>query len=61
MTPFGLDYRRFEHQPQILQLSFTLTLNIEDIFEILETEDIVINPSHSIIETIINSNFGNTF
>ena len=61
MTPFELDYRSFEHQPQSQQLSLTFTPKIEEIFESLETSDIDITPSHSIIEPIVNRNFGNIF
>ena len=46
MTPFDLDYIRFELQTQSQQLSLTFTPKIEEIFEILETADIDMNPSH---------------
>ena len=59
MTLFELDYRRFDRHPQIQQLSLTFTPKIEAIFETLETADLEITPSHSIIEPIINRNFGN--
>ena len=61
MTPFELDYRRFERQPQSQQLSLILTPKIEDIFEILETLDIDTNPSYSMIAPIVNRIFGNIF
>ena len=32
---------------------------MEVIFETIETEDIYMNPYHSIIEPIVNNNFGN--
>ena len=58
---FGIDFRRFESQPQSNQLSITFTPSIEIIFETLETVDFDKNLSHSIIETIFNRNFRNTF
>ena len=61
MNSFELQFRRFERQPQRDQLSNIFTPKIEEIFETLETADIEINPSHSMIETIINRNFVNTF
>ena len=60
MTPFELDYRRFERQPQIQQLSLILTPKIDGRFETLETTYIYINLSHSMIEPILNKNFVNT-
>ena len=53
MPPFEIDYRSFERQPQGQQLSLTLNPEIEEIFETLETEDIDMISSHSIIETIV--------
>ena len=61
MTPFELDYRNFERQPQSEQLSIIFNPPMEEIFVILETADIEMNPSHSIIEPIFNRNSGNTF
>ena len=61
MTPFELDHRRFKHQPQIQQLPVTFTPKIKEIFERLETSDIDMAPSHSMIEPIVNRNFGNKF
>ena len=49
MTPFELDYRIFELQPQIQQPSLTFTPEIEEIIETLDTLDIGMTPSHSII------------
>ena len=46
MTPFELDYRKFERQPQSQQLSLTFTKTFEEIFETLDTADIDINPSY---------------
>ena len=49
MTPFEQDYIKFERQPQIQQLSLTFTPEIEEILETLDTLDIGMTPSHSII------------
>ena len=51
----------FEHQTQSQQLSLTFTLKIEEIFEALETVDIYMTPSDSMIKPIANRNFGNTY
>ena len=51
----------FEHQTQSQQLSLTFTLKIEEIFEALETVDMYMTPSDSIIKPISNRNFGNTY
>ena len=61
MTSFELDLRRFEHQPQSNQISIILIPSMEVIFETLETADIDMNTSHSIIEPIFKRNFGNKF
>ena len=61
MTPFILNYKRFERHAQNQKLSLPLTPKIEEIFETLETVDIDMTPSHSMIEPIVNSNFGDTF
>ena len=60
MTSFKLDLRRFERQPQSNQISITFTPSMELIFETLGTADIDRNPPNSIIEPIVDSNFGNT-
>ena len=60
MTSYELEYRRFERQPQINQLYLTFTPKMEERFETLDTADIDMNPYHSIIEPIVNRNFGNT-
>ena len=49
MTPFELDYRKFERIPQIHQLYTTFTPTIEGVFETLETADIDMTSPHSII------------
>ena len=61
MTSFALDLRRFERQPQSEHLSTIFTLSMELNFEPLKTDDIDMNPSHSVIDHIVNRNFGNTF
>ena len=61
ITSFEIDSRRFERQPQSDQLSIIFTPSMAVIFETLEAAYIEMNPSHSMIETIVNSNFGNTF
>ena len=61
MTPFELDYIMFDRQPQRQEPSLTFTPKMEEIFEILETEDIDMIPFHSIIKPIVNSDIGNTF
>ena len=60
ITPFDLDYRRFERQPQSQQLPLPFTPKIEEIYEILETSDLYMTPSHSMIEPIVRRNFVNT-
>ena len=47
--------------PQSDQISNIFNPKTEEIFETIETADIDMNISHSIIEPIINRNFGNTF
>ena len=61
MTPFEIDYSTFGRQPKIQQLSLMFTPKIEEIFETRETSYIDINPSHSMIEPIVNRNFVNIF
>ena len=50
MTPFELDYRNFERLSQSQQLSNTFTPKIEEFFETIETEDLYMTSSHSIID-----------
>ena len=45
-TPFELDYRKFEHLPQIQKISTTFTPTIEEVFETLEIKDIDMELSH---------------
>ena len=61
MTQFELNDRKFECLPQSHQLSTTCTPTIEEVFETLETANIDMKSSHSMIEPIANQNFGNTF
>ena len=49
LTSFELDFRRFEHHPKSNQLSIIFTPSTEITFETLETADIDMNPSHSMI------------
>ena len=44
MTKFELDYRNFERQPQIQQLSITFTPTIEEVFETLDKSYIDTKP-----------------
>ena len=60
MTLFDLYYRKFEHLPQRHQLSTTFQFKIEEVFETIEIEDVDIKTDHSMIEPIVNRNFGNT-
>ena len=59
MTYLELYFRRFECQTQSSQISIIFNSSIELIFETLETADIDINPSHSIIDPIANRKFEN--
>ena len=51
----------FEYKTQRNQLFIKLTPKMEEIFETLETADIDMNTPHSIIEPIVNRNFGYIF
>ena len=61
MTPYELDYRKFERLPQSHQLSTKFTSTIKEVFETLDTFDIYMTSSHSMIEPIVNRNYGNIF
>ena len=61
MTSFEIYYRKFERLPQIQQLSTTFNPTIEEVFETLDTADIDMSSSHSMIKPIVNHNFGNKF
>ena len=47
--------------PQSDQIKHTFDKSIEHTFETLDTAEIYMNTYHSMIEPIINRNFGNTF
>ena len=61
ITSFQIALRQFERSPQSDQLKYTFDQPIELIFEAMETDDISMTPSWSIIDPIVNRNFGNTF
>ena len=61
MNSFKLNFRRFERHPQSDQLFIIFTHSIELIFLTLETALIDMNPLHSMIDPIVNKNFGNKF
>ena len=61
MNNFELDYGKFECLAQRNQLSTIIHSAIEELFETLETADLDMSTDHSIIETIVNRNFGNKF
>ena len=61
MTPFELDNRNFERLTQSHQLSTTSTLTTEELFETIQTADVYMPSHHSMIEPIVNQNFGNKF
>ena len=59
MNSFQLDFIRFERHPQSYQLYIIFNPSMELILENTQTADIDMNPYHSMIEHIINRNFGN--
>ena len=61
MTSFEIAFGQFERSTQSDQLKHTFDQSIENIFETLETAEIDMNPYQSMIEPIVNINFGNTF
>ena len=61
MTTFELYYRRFERLPQRHKISTIFYSTIEEFFETLKTAYIDITTAHSIIESIVNRDFGNKF
>ena len=61
MTSFELNFSRFERYPQSEQISITFTSSMELIFETIEIVDIGMNQHNSIIEPIVNRNFGYKF
>ena len=61
MSTFEIDYRRFERLPQIQYISNTLHFKMEEVVETLYTPDVDISTANSMIDTIVNINFGNIF
>ena len=61
MTSFEIEFGKFERQPLSDQLSNIFTPITEEIFGTIETADIDMNPSHSMVESVVNRNFGNKF
>ena len=63
MTYFEMDYRKIERKPQRHQLYVYFEITMEQIFEILEAEDIETTTTSypNMIEPIFNRIFGNTF
>ena len=61
MTTFEPEYRKFELLPQSQQPPTMLQFKIEEVFETLETAGVDISTAHSMIDPILNRNFGNTF
>ena len=61
MTALKLEYRNFKVLPQIHKLSTMFHFIIEEVFENLETADVDMSTSHSIIYPIVIRNFDNTF
>ena len=58
MNTFKLQCRKFELKARKHQLSTTCQHIVEEIFKTLETEDVCMPTSHSIIYPIANRNFG---
>ena len=61
MNTFELDYRYSEWPPKRHKLSTIFQSTIEEVFEILEKENLDLSTSDSIIEPIVNQDYGNTF
>ena len=61
MTTFELEYGKFEILPQKDLLSNTFRSTIGEVFETLDTDDLDMSTSHSMIDPIVNIKFGNTF
>ena len=63
ISTIELENRQFECNSQRHQLSNTFQFTIEEMFETLETADVYITTANysTLIETIVNRNFGNTF
>ena len=61
MTIYEPDDNFFECIPQSHHISTAFTSTIEEVFENIETTDIDMTSSHSMIEPIVNRDFGNQF
>ena len=61
MTTFQLKYRRFERLPRRHQISTIFNSTIEEVIETPETVDVYMSTAYSVIEPIVNHNFGNKF
>ena len=61
MNTFELDCIKFEILTKRHQLSTIFQSTIEEVFETLEKENLDLSTSHSIIEPIVNQDYGNTF
>ena len=63
LTSFEIYYRKFERKPQRHQLSIEFDVTMEQVFETLEIADIDMTNTSSptMVETIFNRNFVNTF
>ena len=47
MTKYELEYRKFERKPQIHQLYNIFQFTIEEVFEVIEAEDVYMLAAHS--------------
>ena len=61
MTNLELDHIQFKRMPQKHQFPTTLHFKIEEVFLTLDTYDVYMSTDHSMIDPIVNRNFGNTF
>ena len=63
MTTFELEYRKFERKSQEHKLSNKFQFTTEEVFETLDIVYINARTAHysTIIEPIVNKNYGNTF
>ena len=61
MTNFEPYYRKFESLPQRHQLTTTLHSTIEEVFEIIDIDDVCMSKFDSMTYPIFSKNFDNTF
>ena len=63
MTLFDIEYRKFEHKPQIHQLNDKFSFKMEELFETLETVGFEMTKTRSsnMIESIVNRNSAKAF